>query len=250
MWGTTRALVASMVKGVSEGYSPIDGDHRHRLPRLGAGQNLVMNLGFSHDVVYPVPDGIKITCERPTAIKVEGVDKRQVGQVASEIRASVRPSRTRARACATPTRRSAGRKARRSERQRSASDWTMSGKLDLRERRRPACASICGEGRRAAASFRVPLRQAHLRASDRRRGGTYARRRVQPRQDAAREFAHRRGQGAAAAVGKLVAERAVAAGLQRSCSIAAPISITAGSRRWPTPPAKAGWRSEGLTYGT
>ena len=50
------------------------------------GKNLVMNLGFSHDVVYPVPDGIKITCERPTAIKVEGVDKRQVGQVAAEIR--------------------------------------------------------------------------------------------------------------------------------------------------------------------
>jgi large subunit ribosomal protein L6 len=51
------------------------------------GPNLVINLGFSHDVVYPVPLGIKITCERPTAIKVEGVDKRLVGQVAAEIRA-------------------------------------------------------------------------------------------------------------------------------------------------------------------
>ena len=47
----------------------------------------MINLGFSHDVVYPIPDGIKITCERPTAIKVEGVDKRKVGQVAAEIRA-------------------------------------------------------------------------------------------------------------------------------------------------------------------
>ena len=51
------------------------------------GNNLVMNLGFSHDVVYPIPPGIKITCEKPTSVKVEGVDKRQVGQVAAEIRA-------------------------------------------------------------------------------------------------------------------------------------------------------------------
>jgi large subunit ribosomal protein L6 len=46
----------------------------------------VMNLGYSHDVVFPIPDGIKITCERPTAVKVEGVDKRLVGEVASQIR--------------------------------------------------------------------------------------------------------------------------------------------------------------------
>ena len=51
------------------------------------GSNLEINLGFSHPVIYPVPAGIKISCERPTAIKVEGVDKRLVGQVASEIRA-------------------------------------------------------------------------------------------------------------------------------------------------------------------
>ena len=50
------------------------------------GKNLELSLGFSHPVVYPVPEGIKITCERPTAIKVEGVDKRLVGQVAAEIR--------------------------------------------------------------------------------------------------------------------------------------------------------------------
>jgi len=50
----------------------------------------VINLGYSHDVVYPIPEGIKITCEKPTMIKVEGVDKRLVGQVAAEIR-SKRP---------------------------------------------------------------------------------------------------------------------------------------------------------------
>ena len=54
------------------------------------GKTLVMNLGFSHDVNFPVPDGITITTPRPTAIVVTGMDKRQVGQVAAEIR-SYRP---------------------------------------------------------------------------------------------------------------------------------------------------------------
>ena len=86
MWGTTRALVASMVKGVSSGYErsmEITGTGYRAAVQ---GKNLEMNLGFSHPVVYPIPAGIKITCERPTAIKVEGVDKRLVGQVAAEIR--------------------------------------------------------------------------------------------------------------------------------------------------------------------
>jgi large subunit ribosomal protein L6 len=50
------------------------------------GKNLVINLGFSHDVVYPIPEGITITTPRPTAITVTGTDKRQVGQVSAEIR--------------------------------------------------------------------------------------------------------------------------------------------------------------------
>jgi large subunit ribosomal protein L6 len=87
MWGTTRAIIATMVKGVSEGYSKsleITGTGYRAAVQ---GKNLEINLGFSHPVVYPVPAGIKITCERPTSIKVEGTDKRLVGQVASEIRA-------------------------------------------------------------------------------------------------------------------------------------------------------------------
>ena len=87
MWGTTRALIANLVKGVSEGYvrsMEISGTGYRAAVQ---GKNLEMNLGFSHPVVYPIPDGIKITCERPTAIKVEGIDKRLVGQVATEIRA-------------------------------------------------------------------------------------------------------------------------------------------------------------------
>ncbi len=87
MWGTTRAIIAAMVKGVSTGYTKsleITGTGYRASVQ---GKNLEINLGFSHPVVYPVPDGIRISCERPTSIKVEGTDKRLVGQVASEIRA-------------------------------------------------------------------------------------------------------------------------------------------------------------------
>ena len=86
MWGTTRANIANMVKGVSTGYAKTMEITGTGYRASVQGSNLVVNLGFSHDVVYPVPAGIKITTPRPTAITVEGVDKRQVGQVAAEIR--------------------------------------------------------------------------------------------------------------------------------------------------------------------
>ena len=86
MWGTTRSLVNSMVQGVSTGFTKsmeiIGTGYRAAVQ----GPDLVMNLGYSHEIRYPVPAGIKITCEKPTAIKVEGMDKRQVGQVSAEIR--------------------------------------------------------------------------------------------------------------------------------------------------------------------
>ena len=87
MWGTTRALVANMVQGVSAGYAKSMEITGTGFRAAVNGGNLEINLGFSHPVIYPVPAGIKISCERPTAIKVEGIDKRQVGQVAAEIRA-------------------------------------------------------------------------------------------------------------------------------------------------------------------
>ena len=86
MWGTTRALVASMVQGVSVGYTKALEINGTGFRASVQGKNLVVNLGFSHDVVYPVPTGITITTPRPTAIVVTGIDKRQVGQVAAEIR--------------------------------------------------------------------------------------------------------------------------------------------------------------------
>ncbi len=90
MWGTTRANIANMIKGVSTGYAKTMEITGTGYRASVQGTNLVINLGFSHDVVYPVPAGITITTPRPTAITVAGVDKRQVGQVAAEIR-SYRP---------------------------------------------------------------------------------------------------------------------------------------------------------------
>ena len=87
MWGTTRSLICSMVQGVSTGFvkdMEITGTGYRAAVQ---GKDLVLNLGYSHEIRYPIPAGIRITCERPTAIKVEGADKRQVGQVAAEIRA-------------------------------------------------------------------------------------------------------------------------------------------------------------------
>lgn len=86
MWGTTRAQVANLLEGVSAGFSRTMEIQGTGYRAAVQGKNLVMNLGFSHDVVYSIPDGITITCERPTSVKVEGVDKRLVGQVAAEIR--------------------------------------------------------------------------------------------------------------------------------------------------------------------
>lgn len=86
MWGTTRALVASLVKGVSTGYSKTLEITGTGYRAAVQGKNLVLNLGYSHDVVYAIPDGIKISTPRPTAVVVEGIDKQRVGQVALDIR--------------------------------------------------------------------------------------------------------------------------------------------------------------------
>ncbi|MGH6953616.1 MAG: 50S ribosomal protein L6 [Alphaproteobacteria bacterium] len=90
-WGTAHSLVRGLVKGVNEGFTV-------NLEIVGVGyraavegETLALQLGFSHDLRYPIPQGIKIRCERPTMISVAGVDKQKVGQVAAEIRAFRRP---------------------------------------------------------------------------------------------------------------------------------------------------------------
>ena len=90
MWGTTRALVNNMVTGVANGFTrnlEINGVG-YRAAVQGSSLNL--QLGYSHDVNYPIPSDVKITCERPTAITISGADRQRVGQVAAEIR-SFRP---------------------------------------------------------------------------------------------------------------------------------------------------------------
>jgi large subunit ribosomal protein L6 len=87
MWGTTRSLIQGMVTGVSTGFSKSMEMTGTGYRAAVQGKELVLNLGYSHEIRYPIPEGIRITTERPTAIKVEGVDKQRVGQVAAEIRA-------------------------------------------------------------------------------------------------------------------------------------------------------------------
>ena len=86
LWGTTRSLVNSMVVGVSTGFTKSMEITGTGYKAVMAGNELVLNLGYSHEIRYTAPAGIKITCEKPTAIKVEGTDKQKVGQVAAEIR--------------------------------------------------------------------------------------------------------------------------------------------------------------------
>jgi large subunit ribosomal protein L6 len=90
MWGTTRALVNNMITGVANGFTrnlEINGVG-YRAAVQGSALNL--QLGYSHDVNYPIPSDVKIACERPTAITITGADRQRVGQVAAEIR-SFRP---------------------------------------------------------------------------------------------------------------------------------------------------------------
>jgi large subunit ribosomal protein L6 len=87
LWGTTRALINNAVTGVAAGFTrnlEINGVGYRAAVQ---GNTLTLQLGYSHDIAYPIPPDIRITCERPTAITVSGADRQRVGQVAAEIRA-------------------------------------------------------------------------------------------------------------------------------------------------------------------
>lgn len=90
LWATMRTLVQNTVSGVSQGF-----DKKLEIRGVGyraamQGKDLVLQLGYSHEVRYPVPEGIKIECEKPTNLTISGIDKQKVGQVAAEI-VSFRP---------------------------------------------------------------------------------------------------------------------------------------------------------------
>ena len=86
MWGMSRTLVANLVAGVTEGFTK-----KLEITGVGyraavQGSNLQLQLGYSHDIAYPIPQGIQIVCTKPTEIIITGIDKQKVGQVAAEIR--------------------------------------------------------------------------------------------------------------------------------------------------------------------
>jgi large subunit ribosomal protein L6 len=86
MWGTQRANIANIVKGVSEGFTinmEINGvGYRANVQ----GSVLTLALGFSHDVVFDIPEDIKIVCPKPTQLTITGSNKQRVGQIAAKIR--------------------------------------------------------------------------------------------------------------------------------------------------------------------
>ena len=85
-WGTSRTLIANLIAGVAKGF-----ERRLEISGVGyrasvQGKNLQLALGYSHDIVYPIPEGIAIATPRPVEIVISGIDRQKVGQVAAEIR--------------------------------------------------------------------------------------------------------------------------------------------------------------------
>ena len=87
MWGTTRARIFNLVKGVSQGFSKSMEVVGVGYKASVQGKSLRLALGFSHEVVVPIPEGVEIVTPQPTLIEIKGIDKQVVGQVASQIRA-------------------------------------------------------------------------------------------------------------------------------------------------------------------
>ena len=87
VWGMSRTMVANLVEGVNKGF-----ERRLEINGVGLraaveGKALKLSLGYSHEINFPIPQGIKIECVKPTEIVVSGIDRQQVGQVAADIRA-------------------------------------------------------------------------------------------------------------------------------------------------------------------
>jgi len=85
-WGTSRTLINNLITGVTKGF-----EQRLEINGVGyraavQGKNLQLALGYSHDVIFPIPEGITIATPRPVEIVISGSDRQKVGQVAAEIR--------------------------------------------------------------------------------------------------------------------------------------------------------------------
>jgi large subunit ribosomal protein L6 len=85
-WGMSRTMIRNMITGVTEGFTKNLEINGVGYRAAVAGKDLQLNLGYSHDVKYPIPAGIDIKTPKPTEIVISGIDKQRVGQVAAEIR--------------------------------------------------------------------------------------------------------------------------------------------------------------------
>lgn len=85
-WGMSRTMISNMIKGVTQGYSRSLEINGVGYRAAAQGKVLQLNLGYSHDVNYAIPEGIEIKTPKPTEIVITGIDKQRVGQVAAEIR--------------------------------------------------------------------------------------------------------------------------------------------------------------------
>lgn len=85
-WGMSRTMISNMIKGVTQGYARSLEINGVGYRAAVQGKVLQLNLGYSHDVNYAIPEGIEIKTPKPTEIVISGIDKQRVGQVAAEIR--------------------------------------------------------------------------------------------------------------------------------------------------------------------
>ena len=85
-WGMQRTLVDNLVTGVSEGFSKVLEINGVGYRAQAQGKNLRLQLGYSHDVNFPVPEGIEVKTPDQNTVEISGIDKQKVGQVAAEIR--------------------------------------------------------------------------------------------------------------------------------------------------------------------
>ena len=254
MHGTLRALVANMVKGVTEGF-----EKKLTLVGVGyraqaAGDKINLSLGFSHPVVHTMPKGVKVETPVQTEILVKGIDKQQVGQVAAEIRAYRPPEPYKGKGVRYADERVVDQ---RNEEEVSAADdrGHAMNKREARVRRaRKTRVRIAAAARDAARG--EPVELPHLRADHRADGRPGARERVDARgrraQGRRRTAATRRPRRSSASASPNARRRSAS---RRSRSTARASGITAACRRWPTRPAKpasssSGRRSDKVRHGT
>jgi len=85
-WGMQRTNVQNLVTGVTEGFTKVLEITGVGYRAAAQGKNLRLQLGYSHDVNYPVPEGIEVKTPDPNTVEISGIDRQKVGQVAAEIR--------------------------------------------------------------------------------------------------------------------------------------------------------------------